>query len=129
MKEHMIGFHRWMLKHDTADNAEAYFHYTDEDMVEEYLREVSTQDPAICNYSGLRPVEGYKEEKTDEEVMKEGEIMRIKMYEYDEEVDKELNKRAIIVDLDTEEGEKLAEAYKRGYADGYHEGVYDRDYK
>ena len=44
MKEHMIGFHRWMLKHDTADNAEAYFHYTDEDMVEEYLREYFKDD-------------------------------------------------------------------------------------
>ena len=66
----------------------------------------STQDPAICEYSGLRPVEGYKEE----------------------EVSKEFDK-PLIVDLDTEEGEKLAEAYRRGYADGYHEGVYDGQYK
>jgi hypothetical protein len=69
-REQMIGFHRWMLKTDTADNAEEFFHYMDEDMLEQYLNgdygpgwrdlseplEVSTQDPAICNYSGLRPV-------------------------------------------------------------------------
>ena len=70
------------------------------------LEEIDTQDPAICEYSGLRPVEGYKEE----------------------EVIKEFDK-PLIVDLDTEEGEKLAEVYKRGYADGYREGVYDKDYK
>ena len=39
MKELILGFHRWMLKHDTADNAEQYFHYSDEDMLEEYLKE------------------------------------------------------------------------------------------
>ena len=101
MKEHMIGFHRWMLKNDTEENAERFFHYTDEDMVEEYLREIAD----VCEYSGLRPVEGYKEE----------------------EVIKEFDK-PLIVDLDTEEGEKLAEAYKRGYADGYHQDipVYER---
>jgi len=60
-REQMIGFHRWMLKTDTADNAEEFFHYTDEDMLEQYLNgdygpgwrdlseplEVSTQDPAV----------------------------------------------------------------------------------
>jgi len=77
-----------------------------EDILTRMLEEIDTQDPAICEYSGLRPVEGYKEE----------------------EVIKEFDK-PLIVDLDTEEGEKLAEAYKRGYADGYHEGVYDGQYK
>ena len=128
MKELMIGFHRWMLKHDTADNAEEYFHYTDEDMVEEYLREyfkddtsredywgpgwrdvskpleTDTQDPAICNYSGLRPVEGYKEE--------------------------ELNK---IVDTEEERKDEidrlLIDTYRRGWLAGYDEGLYDGQYK
>jgi len=31
----------------------------------EQLERVSPQDPAICEYSGLRPVEGYKEEIED----------------------------------------------------------------
>lgn len=101
MKELMIGFHRWMLKHDTADNAEEYFHYTDRDMVEEYLKEVSTQDPAICNYSGLRPVEGYREEK----------------------IDKELNERII------ERATELADTYRAGWLAGYDEGLYDGQYK
>ena len=33
----LIEFHKWMLKNDTAENGEKYFHYTDEDMVNEYL--------------------------------------------------------------------------------------------
>lgn len=53
--ENMIGFHKWMLKNDTEENAERFFHYTDEDMVNEYLRETAE----VCEYSGLRPVEGY----------------------------------------------------------------------
>ena len=48
LKKHLIGFHKWMLKHDGADYAEQYFHYSDEDMAEEYLKEVSPQDiPAM----------------------------------------------------------------------------------
>jgi len=38
-KEYMVGFHRWMLRTDTADNAEGYFHYTDEDMATEYFND------------------------------------------------------------------------------------------
>jgi len=45
-----------------------YFHpdnrlFTKEEFREQ-LEKVSPQDPAICNYSGLRPIEGYKEEET-----------------------------------------------------------------
>ena len=57
-KKQMIDFYTWMRRNDSA---EEYFHYTDVDMLEQYLKEGSPQDPAICNYSGLRPVEGYKE--------------------------------------------------------------------
>lgn len=143
-KEHMVGFHRWMLRTDTADNAEAYFHYTDEDMAMEYFNdfgpgwrdiskplkavpslsdeeimemnqkeyerdlEVDTQDPAICNYSGLRPIEGYKEEN----------------------IDKELNK---IVDTEEERNDKIdrliIDAYRRGWLAGYDEGLYDKEVK
>ena len=67
--------------------------------------EGSPQDPAVCEYSGLRPVEGYKEE-----------------------IDKEI-KKPIIADLDTEEGKELAEAYRRGWLAGYDEGLYDKEYK
>ena len=81
LKQQMIGFHKWMLTMDTEANAEEFFHYTDEDMAEMYLdewgpgwRDISKplegepQDtPAICEYSGLRPVEGYQEE-IDKEV-------------------------------------------------------------
>ena len=34
------NFKNWMLKNDTAENAEKYFHYTDEDMFNEYLNEL-----------------------------------------------------------------------------------------
>ena len=40
-------------------------------------KEVKPQDtPAVCNYSGLRPVEGYKEEKEKEDIDKEMKIER-----------------------------------------------------
>lgn len=95
-KEQMIGFYKWMLKTDTADNAEEFFHYTDEDMLEEYLK-VSTQDPAICEYSGLRPVEGYKEEKTVDSILEIEE---------------------------TEEEAAYRKGYMDGYDEGLYDGQY-----
>lgn len=32
----MIDFHKWMKENDTAENAEKFFHYSDEDMLNEY---------------------------------------------------------------------------------------------
>ena len=95
--------------------------------VESILKELSPQDPAICEYSGLPPVEYYSSREITVE-----DIHKI----HKEMSDKELEEgvyNAMIVDLDTEEGEKLAEAYKRGYADGYQEGwndssIRDNDY-
>ena len=37
MKE-AIEFHRWMMKNDTIENADKYFHWSDEDMYNEFLR-------------------------------------------------------------------------------------------
>jgi hypothetical protein len=37
-KEQIINFHKWMLKNDTAENADKYFHYSDDDMFNEYLK-------------------------------------------------------------------------------------------
>jgi hypothetical protein len=120
LKERMIGFHKWMLTMDTEANAEQFFHYTDEDMAEMYLdewgpgwrdiskpleREPQDTVPAICEYSGLRPVEGYQEE-----------------------IDKEI-KKAIIANLDTEEGKELVEVFRRGWLAGYDKGLYDKEMK
>ena len=44
-KKQMIDFYTWMRRNDSA---EEYFHYTDVDMLEQYLKEGSTQyTPAI----------------------------------------------------------------------------------
>ena len=37
-REHMIGFHKWMLENDTEQNAEKHFHFTDNDMLDEYYK-------------------------------------------------------------------------------------------
>jgi|TARA_R110000737_G_scaffold278735_1_gene285455 hypothetical protein len=36
MSKDAIRFHHWMMVNDTAENAEEYFHYSDEDMYVEY---------------------------------------------------------------------------------------------
>lgn len=36
-KEQIIAFHKWMLQNDTEENAEKYFHYSDESMWYEFL--------------------------------------------------------------------------------------------
>lgn len=37
-KQNMVNFHRWMKKNDTPENAERYAGYSDNDMLEEYLK-------------------------------------------------------------------------------------------
>ena len=37
-KEQIIGFHKWMLENDTPENAERFFHFSDNDMLNEYLK-------------------------------------------------------------------------------------------
>ena len=71
--------------------------------VESILKELSPQDPAVCEYSGLRPVEGYKEEEIE---LEEG----VEMFKIGGETDEE-------------------KAYRRGYMDGYDEGLYDGENK
>jgi hypothetical protein len=58
--------------------------------LKEEERKGSPQDPAICNYSGLRSISGYTRE---------------------------------------EEGTEEYKAYRRGWIDGYDEGLYDKNIK
>lgn len=34
-----IAFHKWMKINDTQENADKYFHYTDDDMITEFKKE------------------------------------------------------------------------------------------
>lgn len=73
-------------------------------------KKTNPQDtPAICEYSGLRPVEGYKEEET---------------YRINEDKIDDLMDTLHSIDETPEEA-----AYRRGYMDGYDEGLYDGQYK
>lgn len=38
-KEQMIGFYKWMLEMNRPEHAERYFHFSDTDMLEFYLKE------------------------------------------------------------------------------------------
>ena len=63
-------------KQESIDVAELLYGIVKEEV--DKLNEVSPQDiPAICEYSGLRPIEGYKEEEKDkEDIDKEMKIER-----------------------------------------------------
>jgi hypothetical protein len=53
-------------KQESIDVAELLYGIVKEEV--DKLNEVKPQDiPAVCEYSGLRPVEGYKEEEKDKE--------------------------------------------------------------
>lgn len=73
--------------------------------LEAYYCEKCKPKKQVCEYSGLRSVEGYQEE-----------------------IDKEI-KKAIIANLDTEEGKELVEVFRRGWLAGYNEGLYDKEAK
>ncbi len=40
-QEQSIAFHKWMLENNTIENAERFFHYTDEDMYNEFIKETN----------------------------------------------------------------------------------------
>ena len=65
-----------MDKEESIDIAELLYGIVKEEV--DKLNEVKPQDtPAVCNYSGLRPIEGYKEEEKDkEDIDKEMKIER-----------------------------------------------------
>ena len=104
LKKHLIGFHKRMLKHGRADYAEQYFHYSDEDMAEEYLKEVDIKDPEMIDKFYELGLDKWAA-NTEEVELEEG-VEMFKIGETDEE-----------------------RAYRRGYMDGYDEGLYDGEYK
>ena len=38
MSKEAIEFYHWMMKNDTPENADKYFHWSDEDMFKEFLK-------------------------------------------------------------------------------------------
>ena len=39
IEEFAISFHHWMMKNDTPENAERFFHYSDNDMMNVFKEE------------------------------------------------------------------------------------------
>lgn len=39
MEKTAIAFYKWMLVNDTVENASKWFHYTDEDMYQEFIKQ------------------------------------------------------------------------------------------
>lgn len=87
----------------------------------EAAKEIYDEAIKVCEYSGLRPVEGYKEESSPQDPdniyveMSQEEIDRMNLEEFDRMLEME----------ETDE----ERAYRKGYMDGYEEGLYDGQYK
>jgi DNA repair photolyase len=62
-KEQMIRFHKWMLKNDILENSEKYFHYDDNDMLNEYYNQTYNQDRELGK-EVTDLLENYKKDKT-----------------------------------------------------------------
>jgi hypothetical protein len=62
-KEQMIRFHKWMLKNDILENSEKYFHYDDNDMLNEYYNQTYSQDRELPK-DVTELLENYKKDKT-----------------------------------------------------------------
>ena len=43
IKRIAIEFHKWMKQNDTVENAEQFFHYTDEDMFNEFIKDTMSK--------------------------------------------------------------------------------------
>ena len=68
MSKEAIDFHRWMVKNDTMENADKYFHWSDDDMFKEFLKHKNPTNSNDIPHSEHRRMEseGVYEEKFGE---------------------------------------------------------------
>lgn len=67
MSKEAIEFHYWMMDNDTPKNADKYFHWSDEDMFKEFLKQTNPTKENDIPHSEIRRMEseGVYEEKFD----------------------------------------------------------------
>ena len=57
MSKVAIDFHRWMVKNDTMENADKYFHWSDDDMFKEFLKHKNPTNSNDIPHSEIRRME------------------------------------------------------------------------
>ena len=57
MSKVAIDFHRWMMKNDTMENADKYFHWSDDDMFKEFLKHKNPTNSNDIPHSEIRRME------------------------------------------------------------------------
>ena len=57
MSKEAIEFHRWMMENDTMDNANKYFHWSDDDMFKEFLKHKNPTNSNDIPHSEIRRME------------------------------------------------------------------------
>ena len=67
MSKEAIEFYHWMMKNDTPENADKYFHWSDDDMYNEFLKQKNSTKENDIPHSEIRRMEseGVYEEKFD----------------------------------------------------------------
>jgi len=65
MSKEAIEFYHWMMKNDTPENADKYFHWSDDDMYNEFLKQKNSTKENDIPHSDIRRMEseGVYEEK------------------------------------------------------------------
>lgn len=65
MSKEAIEFYHWMMKNDTPENADKYFHWSDDDMYNEFLKQKNSTKENDIPHSDFRRMEseGVYEEK------------------------------------------------------------------
>ena len=63
--EFALGFYRWMIRNDTMENAEKWFGYSDEDMLEAYKRELLSSNLNVYRGDGQMMNPGIKRKDKD----------------------------------------------------------------
>ena len=65
MSKEAIEFYHWMMKNDTPENADKYFHWSDDDMYNEFLKQKNPTKENDIPHSDIRRMEseGVYEEK------------------------------------------------------------------
>lgn len=65
MSKEALEFYHWMMNNDTIENADMYFHFSDEDMYNEFLKQKNSTKGNDIPHSDIRRMEseGVYEEK------------------------------------------------------------------
>ena len=120
MSKEAIEFHRWMMENDTMENADKYFHWSDDDMFKEFLKHKNPTNSNDIPHSEIRRMES---EGVLEKFDKSNSLKKYTKDEWDN-----LHKSKDIQDWEETSFGKAHKKFTKDIGESNYDDVEDSDY-